>query len=305
MPGPLGTPVLDDFNRADEGPPPSASWTNWIDTAHDGTGLKVTSNVCNMATAAAGYRDAGYWNVDSFADVEVFATASALPANTEDQQLAWRLTTVGVGTTNGYELVFQHDGGGNPIWLVRRIDNDVETTLGATLTDAFVAGDQIAVSMIGSLITVRLNGTAIATRSDSTYSAAGRIGAAISFSPGTGRLDNFGGGTVAAAGRIYKRFYGPALLPAAAADLYTVPWGKRIRVLDTHVSNPSAGAVDLTLSIGADAAGTRVYDGLSIPADSRKDDFTPYELAAGEKIQGFASSAATLNLTITGLQEDA
>lgn len=105
-------------------------------------------------------------------------------------------------------------------------------------------------------------------------------------------------------GRIFKRFYGPAQLTGSAADLYTVPTGKRIRVLDTHVSNPSASAVDLTLSIGTDAAGTRVYDGLSIAADSRKDDFTPYELAAGEKIQGFASSAATLNLTITGYEED-
>ncbi|TFH66234.1 MAG: hypothetical protein E4G90_04610 [Gemmatimonadales bacterium] len=106
-----------------------------------------------------------------------------------------------------------------------------------------------------------------------------------------------------AEGRIYKRFYGPAQLTGSAADLYTVPAGKRIRVLDTHVSNPSASAVDLTLSIGTDAAGTRVYDGLSIAADSRKDDFTPYELAAGEKIQGWASSAATLNLTITGYEE--
>lgn len=112
-------------------------------------------------------------------------------------------------------------------------------------------------------------------------------------------------GPALTAGQIFKRFYGPAQLPGSAADLYTVPAGARARILGIHVSNPSASSVDLNLSIGTDAAGTRVYDGFSIAADSTKTNFDPYDLAAGEKIQGFASSAGTIVLTITGYEQPA
>ena len=57
----------------------------------------------------------------------------------------------------------------------------------------------------------------------------------------------------AEAERVYKRFFGPALLTNTAADLYTVPTDKRSRVLTIHASNPTASPVDLTISIGTDA----------------------------------------------------
>ena len=60
--------------------------------------------------------------------------------------------------------------------------------------------------------------------------------------------------------------------------------------------------MDVNLSIGADAAATRVWDDLAVGADRTKDDFTDYTLAAGEKIQGWADSAATVTLTISGIE---
>lgn len=104
---------------------------------------------------------------------------------------------------------------------------------------------------------------------------------------------------------VFKRFYGPAQLSDSAADLYTVPAATVARVMGIHASNPSGSPVDLTLSIGADGTATRIYDGYSLGADKTLDDHSPYELAAGEKIQGFASSAATVNLTITGWEKPA
>lgn len=117
-------------------------------------------------------------------------------------------------------------------------------------------------------------------------------------------LAHYEAAAAVAAGIEYKRFFGPALLTNVAADLYTVPTGKRSRVLNIHASNPTASPVDLTLSIGTDAAATRVYDDFRVPADSIESNYDPYDMAAGEKIQGLADTNGVMNLTITGYEED-
>jgi len=100
-----------------------------------------------------------------------------------------------------------------------------------------------------------------------------------------------------------KRLVGPTQLAGAAAVLYTVPAGRNALVRHIHFSNPSAGAVDVTVSIGADAAGTRLFDGFSIPADSVYDWFGYVPLAAAEDIRGWSSAAATVNIEVAG-EED-
>lgn len=105
--------------------------------------------------------------------------------------------------------------------------------------------------------------------------------------------------------RVYKRLYGPAQLAASAADLYTCPASTVARVLNIHASNPSGSPVDINLSIGADATGTRIFDDYAVPADGIVRESYPYELAAGEKIQGWADSAGTVVLSITGYEEPA
>lgn len=100
--------------------------------------------------------------------------------------------------------------------------------------------------------------------------------------------------------RSFRRHFGPALLTDSAADLLVVPAGFRARIVSTRASNPSGASVDLTLSIGTDATAARIYDGYPVAADGILDDRTPYDVAAGEKVQGFASSADALNLTLAG-----
>ena len=100
----------------------------------------------------------------------------------------------------------------------------------------------------------------------------------------------------------YKRFFGPAQLTGTAATLYTCPTGKRARVLNIHASNPSGSEVDLNLSIGTDATATRVYDDFPLARDSVESTYDPYDLAAGDEIQGWAGTAATVVLTITGYE---
>lgn len=100
--------------------------------------------------------------------------------------------------------------------------------------------------------------------------------------------------------RTPKRLAGPAQVSNSAATKYTVPALTTTVVRSIHVQNPSASPVDFTLSIGADAAGTRVYDALAIPADSQKTFWAYRVLAAAEVVQAFAGTNNILTLTLDG-----
>ena len=102
-------------------------------------------------------------------------------------------------------------------------------------------------------------------------------------------------------GFVSKRFNGPAALTGAAATKYTCPANRTARVRHIHVSNPTAGALLLTMSIGADAAGTRIFDVFSVAGGSVYDHFGIYVLQAAEIIQAFGGTA--LILTIDGDEE--
>ncbi|HEV8549241.1 MAG TPA: hypothetical protein VGQ57_09435 [Polyangiaceae bacterium] len=103
---------------------------------------------------------------------------------------------------------------------------------------------------------------------------------------------------------IPKRFFGPAQLNASPATTkYTVPATRIAVIRNIHVYNPTGSAVTFTMSIGADAAGTRIFDAFSVPANSVYDSFAPFVLAAGELVQAFAGTANVLTLTLDG-EED-
>ncbi|MGH8260960.1 MAG: hypothetical protein ACREUG_14865 [Steroidobacteraceae bacterium] len=97
-----------------------------------------------------------------------------------------------------------------------------------------------------------------------------------------------------------KRLVGPQQLAAAAATLYTVPAATKTVVRYIHVSNPTGAAVSLSMSIGADAAAVRIFDALAIAANSAQDFFCFHVLEAAEVLQGFASAAASLVVTVDG-----
>lgn len=97
-----------------------------------------------------------------------------------------------------------------------------------------------------------------------------------------------------------KRLHGPAQLSNAAATKYTVPSSTVTILQHIHVFNPSGSAVNFTLSIGTDAAGTRLFDAYSIGAGQQLDMFVRIVLSAAEIIQAFGSTTNVLTLTLTG-----
>jgi hypothetical protein len=96
-----------------------------------------------------------------------------------------------------------------------------------------------------------------------------------------------------------KRLSGPAALTNAAATKYTVPAATVTILQHIHVTNPTGASITFTMSIGADAAGVRIYDAVAIPAGSMIDTFSKYVLNAGEIVQAFSSSTSAV-LTLNG-----
>jgi predicted amidohydrolase len=103
--------------------------------------------------------------------------------------------------------------------------------------------------------------------------------------------------------KVQVRMAGPAQVSNAAATKYTVPANRRGIVRHVHVQNPSGSAVTFTMSIGADAAGTRLFDAFSIGANQVLDHYCYYILATTEIIQAFAGTNNILTLTIDGDEE--
>jgi hypothetical protein len=99
-----------------------------------------------------------------------------------------------------------------------------------------------------------------------------------------------------------KRLFGPAQLTNAAATLYTAPAATVAVARRLRVSNPTVNPITFTLSIGADAAGTRLFDNVPVPPCGSLDIYGPFTLAATQLFQGFASVNAALVLEIDGTE---
>lgn len=98
------------------------------------------------------------------------------------------------------------------------------------------------------------------------------------------------------------RLAGPGQLTNAAVTKYTVPASTKTIIRHIHVTNPSGAAVTFTASIGADAAGTRIFDAYSLAAGSVLDHFCYYVMEAAEILQALAGTTLTLNFTADGDQ---
>lgn len=105
--------------------------------------------------------------------------------------------------------------------------------------------------------------------------------------------------------RIPTRLFGPGVLTTSPATKYTVPTGVRALLRHVQVSNPTGSVVGFTLSLGSDAAGTRIFDDLEIPADGFRDWFLQEWLEPGEVIQSFADTASALVLRLDGYERPA
>ena len=88
-----------------------------------------------------------------------------------------------------------------------------------------------------------------------------------------------------------KNLFGPAALTTSAATKYTASANGPTDIRHIHFSNTSAGSVTVTLSIGADAAGTRILDAYPMAASTVLDLYNVV-VPASTVVQIYASSTA-------------
>jgi len=103
-------------------------------------------------------------------------------------------------------------------------------------------------------------------------------------------------------GDVAKRLVGPSQLTAAAATLYTVPAATTTLIRNLHVVNTGTSPAGFTFSIGADAAGTRLWNAVPIQPNGYLDWSGLVVVNAAEILQAYASVASVLTLTISGVE---
>ena len=181
------TPILDDFNRADEGPPPSADWSSVTGIV----GVVVSSNVA--APNGAGTSSAIY-TAASYTDMEAYEDIPTLPSTNYTIGVFLRGQQVGSGATIDGYLVRTKPSTSEV--LIDRVDNGALTRLVTQASVTFSAGYKIGGRIVGSAITAWVhdgsNWSQVASTTDSTYSGSGNIG--IFGGSSAYRVDNFGGG---------------------------------------------------------------------------------------------------------------
>lgn len=99
-----------------------------------------------------------------------------------------------------------------------------------------------------------------------------------------------------------KRLFGPAQLTGATATKYTVPASTKTLVRHMHFFNADVASRNLTVSLGADAAGTRLFDAFPIAAKTAYDWYPFLVMDAAEIIAAFADTTLTISMEMSGTE---
>src|SRR3990167_10964468 len=95
------------------------------------------------------------------------------------------------------------------------------------------------------------------------------------------------------------RLVGPTQLAASATTIYTVPASTTATILHIIVCNTTTTPAGVYLTIGADAAGTRLLHNQSVQGVFELKGFIV--LTAAQILQAYASAASSATITISGV----
>lgn len=193
----FGASVIDNFNRADEGPP----MTGWTDID---TGFQVIAN--KAAPSDSGGINSAYWNTAMTSrDVEVFVTLDVEPDSGGETHLFARLDPT--APKDGYRLTLDHWGPGViDSWRLEYLINNVSFDIFDDTPRTWGSGDKVGLRCLGREISVwhlpvggRWVRLAVATDANiSGASPTDKLGL-HNFQPGLPideRYDDFGGGVL-------------------------------------------------------------------------------------------------------------
>ncbi len=188
------TPVLDDFNRSDQGPP---GGPNWVTSAPSNRGLSVKNNQAVGATTTTSY--ASVWMESFSQDQEVYFTYGATPGTHACMGPSVRVKTPNDWSSEQYLLFFCQDSLGlnkstANIW--RRANNSWTLIKKSTVNADITSGDQIGLRAVGNKIEAFFNGNVVSTVVDANPVLGGGY-LQLYVGDDVGHIaDNFGGGDI-------------------------------------------------------------------------------------------------------------
>jgi hypothetical protein len=188
---PTGTTILDNFNRTDG--LLGANWSSTDPVGSTGTDWTIATNQILAGTSAylAEAWTAATYGPNCYAGV----TIAALPSGAFSNVSVWIGLHGGIGTSaaDGHRLTINATE-----VLIETITNGAESTIGASISETRQAGDAYLLERAGTTLEAwRLRGgswTSLGTRT-AVYTATGNVALSMYDPGGTGRLDDFMGGT--------------------------------------------------------------------------------------------------------------
>lgn len=186
------TSVLDDFNRANTGPPPSSSWVT-----ESGTGHEVVSNQCDPDTANSVSR----WNTSYAAAQEAYCTVIDVPASGKYVGVFIRLASAGGYGSSAGSVEINCFPSTIEVW---QFSGATWSQLGATIGYTLSANDVMGMDASGATVAIYQNGTSLGTRT-TAVTGSGYIGLIAGGTSSTPSVDNFGGGAIVVASGVIPR----------------------------------------------------------------------------------------------------
>lgn len=190
------TPILDNFNRANEGPPPSANWTGDFDPGF-GDDLIVLDNLLQTSFG----NGSAYWNQSIYGpDCEVYSTVRILvPDSTAWELHLW--ARMSLDPLKGYRMIVYSNTVGSPCDVELDVldggghANDI---LDISNLPAIQNGDVFGMRFVGNTISCLRNGVFLGQAVSTAVSGAGLVGITIGTAANNTNyvIDDFGGGTV-------------------------------------------------------------------------------------------------------------
>jgi len=99
-----------------------------------------------------------------------------------------------------------------------------------------------------------------------------------------------------------KRLAGPTSVPNSETTLYTVPGATTATLLGMRIVNTTGSDATIKMSIGPDAAGTRILSDYTVLANDAYDWQGFLVLAAGETLRATGGTNNALTATVSGIE---